>query len=130
MADSWAIGRLQPWRLRRAASGEPRGGGCSRWPWSARTSPTSLPAARAELLRSHHDVRFATDRRRRDRGKFENLNALLERNPPDGHDWLLVLDDDVALPRGFLDAFLFLVERFGLQLAQPAHRASRMRHGR
>jgi hypothetical protein len=26
-----------------------------------------------------------------------------------------------VLPRGFLDAFLFLAERFGLQLAQPAH---------
>ena len=27
------------------------------------------------------------------------------------------------LPRGFLDAFVFLAERFGLRLAQPAHRA-------
>jgi hypothetical protein len=33
-----------------------------------------------------------------------------------------VLDDDVELPRGFLDRFLFLCERFDLQLAQPAHR--------
>ena len=40
-----------------------------------------------------------------------------------GHDWLLVIDDDVALPRGFLDAFVFLAERFQLRLAQPAHRA-------
>jgi hypothetical protein len=57
------------------------------------------------------------------RGKFENLNALLAQNPVDEYEWLLVVDDDVAVPRGFLDAFLFLVERFGLQLAQPAHRA-------
>ena len=34
-----------------------------------------------------------------------------------------MVDDDVVLPRGFLDRFLFLAERFGLQLAQPAHRA-------
>jgi len=34
-----------------------------------------------------------------------------------------VLDDDVSLPRGFLDSFIFLVERFGLRMAQPAHRA-------
>jgi hypothetical protein len=34
-----------------------------------------------------------------------------------------VLDDDVSLPGGFLDAFVFLIERFGLRLAQPAHRA-------
>jgi hypothetical protein len=33
------------------------------------------------------------------------------------------VDDDVLLPHGFLDQFLFLVERFRLQLAQPAHRA-------
>ena len=57
-----------------------------------------------------------------DRGKFENLNALLERHPATGYDWLLVVDDDVALPRGFLDAFVFLAERFDLALAQPAHR--------
>ena len=44
--------------------------------------------------------------------------------PLEGHDWLLVVDDDVELPRGFLDRFLFLCERFSLQLAQPAHRLS------
>ncbi len=48
---------------------------------------------------------------------------MLTLNPLKGCDWLLVLDDDVALPRGFLDVFLFLIERFGLKLAQPAHRA-------
>jgi hypothetical protein len=41
---------------------------------------------------------------------------------PGGYDWLLVLDDDVELPRGFLDRFLGLAERFDLRLAQPAHR--------
>ena len=39
----------------------------------------------------------------------------------DGFDWLLLVDDDVRLPRGFLDAFLLCAERFGLRLAQPAH---------
>ncbi len=53
------------------------------------------------------------------RGKFENLNALLAAHPPDGFDWLLVVDDDVALPRGFLDRFLFLAERLDLR-ARPA----------
>ena len=56
------------------------------------------------------------------RGKFENLNRLLAAHPAAGHDWLLVIDDDVELPHGFLDRFLFLCERFSLQLAQPAHR--------
>ena len=33
-----------------------------------------------------------------------------------------MIDDDVELSRRFLDRFLFLCERFSLQLAQPAHR--------
>lgn len=77
--------------------------------------------AQGELRRSRHDVElhFAAPGAL---GKFENLNRLLAKHPPEGHDWLLVVDDDVELPRGFLDRFLFLCERFSLQLAQPAHR--------
>jgi GT2 family glycosyltransferase len=88
-------------------------------------------AMRAELLSSRHDVELHTcapDAR----GKFENLNLLLAEQadgtggaggiPIPDHDWLLVVDDDVELPRGFLDRFLFLCERFSLTLAQPAHR--------
>ena len=47
--------------------------------------------------------------------------ATLAAHPPDGADWLLLVDDDVALPAGFLDGFLFAAEHFGLRLAQPAH---------
>jgi GT2 family glycosyltransferase len=75
----------------------------------------------AELLRSRHDVELHTCPPG-GLGKFENLDRLLAAHPADGHDWLLVLDDDVELPRGFLDRFLFLCERFSLELAQPAHR--------
>jgi hypothetical protein len=78
-------------------------------------------AIREELLRSRHDVRVHTCQPGA-AGKFENLNRLLAAHPLDGHDWLLVVDDDVELPRGFLDRFLFLCERFELTLAQPAHR--------
>jgi hypothetical protein len=53
-------------------------------------------------------------------GKFENLNALLEGSPLGDAGWLLVIDDDVELPRGFLDRFLFVCERLSLGLAQPA----------
>ena len=85
--------------------------------------PNILTEARAELAASHHRVAFAGTSDT-SRGKFENLNALLAqattaRVQP---DWLLVLDDDVRLPAGFLDRFLFLAERFEFQLAQPAHR--------
>jgi GT2 family glycosyltransferase len=78
-------------------------------------------AIRQELLSSRHDVRVHTAPPGA-AGKFENLNALLAAHRADGHDWLLVVDDDVELPRGFLDRFLFLCERFDLTLAQPAHR--------
>jgi GT2 family glycosyltransferase len=93
-------------------------------------------AARRELARSHHDVEIhlepprargaggdpaGGDASRPAAGKWENLNALLAEHPPDGFDWLLLVDDDVRLPRGFLDAFLVCAERFSLKLAQPAH---------
>jgi GT2 family glycosyltransferase len=74
-----------------------------------------------ELQRSRHRVELHCAPAG-ERGKFENLDALLELHPADGHDWLLVIDDDVRLPRGFLDLFVFLCERFSLSLAQPAHR--------
>jgi hypothetical protein len=121
MADALALATAQPLRLRRAGR---------RWPArrvlaigvEREGEPNLLAAARAELERSKHELRFASTHAG-DRGKFENLNRLLADNPPQGCDWLLVLDDDVSLPRGFLDAFVFLIERFGLLLAQPAHRA-------
>jgi len=120
LQDALRLARLEPQRLRHAARA---------WPPRRvlalaieRTDvPNVLPAAREELLRSHHEVQFASAPAA-DRGKFENLNALLQDHPVDGRDWLLVVDDDVVLPSGFVDAFVFLAERFGLQIAQPAHR--------
>jgi hypothetical protein len=73
--------------------------------------PALAPHTRAEGLRG--------------RGKFENLNFLLERGierQASEAEWVLVVDDDVELPSGFLDGALFLTERFGFQLAQPALR--------
>jgi glycosyltransferase involved in cell wall biosynthesis len=81
-----------------------------------------MDSARAELARSRHDVEFAIAPATPGRGKFENLNAQLAAHPVPGHDWLLVIDDDVVLPAGFLDVFLFCAERFELRIAQPAHR--------
>jgi hypothetical protein len=53
-------------------------------------------------------------------GKFENLNALLAAAGEPAPDWTFVVDDDVRLPRRFLDRFIGLCERFDLALAQPA----------
>jgi hypothetical protein len=120
IADGLALARLLPWRLRRAAAASPRRRVLTLAIERADTANV-LAAAHAELLRSRHEVEFvATDAGRR--GKFENLQKLLAAHPALGYDWLLVIDDDVALPAGFLDAFVFLAERFGLALVQPAHR--------
>jgi GT2 family glycosyltransferase len=86
-------------------------------------------AIREELSRSRHDIELHT-RPPDELGKFENLNRMLlggggsrlRGSPIPDHDWLLLVDDDVLLPRNFLDHFLFLAERFSFDLAQPAHR--------
>ncbi|MGO9249584.1 MAG: glycosyltransferase [Solirubrobacteraceae bacterium] len=93
-----------------------------------RTEHTTRAARiRAELLRSRHEVDLRTCPPG-ELGRFENLNRLLaagaDGSPIEGRDWVLVIDDDIELPRGFLDRLLFLCERFDLQLAQPAHRLS------
>jgi hypothetical protein len=100
-----------------------------------RPESTLVAGAARELRRSGHSVRLAlgatgapspelradTVASRLSGGKFQNLGAIwaaLDR--PEPPDWTLVLDDDVVLPARFLDRFLALCERFGLELAQPA----------
>jgi GT2 family glycosyltransferase len=78
-------------------------------------------AAVKELRRSRH-VLTIRECEAGELGRFENLNRLLAEQPIDAFDWLLLLDDDVALPRGFLDGLLNQAERHELRLAQPAHR--------
>jgi hypothetical protein len=99
--------------------------------------PGSLLASALPALRStRHEVTFSlgalgdpdrelsalTTVRGLTGGKLENLNALLAAMPDQAAacDWLLVVDDDIALPPRFLDRFLALAERFELDLAQPA----------
>jgi GT2 family glycosyltransferase len=86
---------------------------------------TLAAGVRAELERSRHALELRTCPPG-ELGKFENLNRLLaeraNETPIQEYDWLLVVDDDIELPRGFLDRLLFLCEHFDLQLAQPAHR--------
>ena len=119
LADALALARRQRRRIRRAGASAPRRRVLALG--IEREEPNLLAAARTELQRSRHELEFASTTVG-GRGKFENLNRLLAEHPAAGHDWLIALDDDVALPPGFLDAFLFLAERFSLALAQPAHR--------
>jgi GT2 family glycosyltransferase len=81
----------------------------------------AVTAIADELSRSRHDVALHLRRSAPGLGKWANLRATLAEHPPDGADWLIVADDDVVLPAGFLDAFLCVTERFGFALAQPAH---------
>ncbi len=76
---------------------------------------------RAELLRSRHAVALHLAPPAPGAGKWANVNAALAAAPATDADWLLIVDDDVVLPRGFLDRFLLLAERYGFELAQPAH---------
>ncbi|MDX6691950.1 MAG: hypothetical protein QOG15_3407 [Solirubrobacteraceae bacterium] len=80
-----------------------------------------MTAARVELHRTRHRVAMHTATMGAG-GKFEHLNELLAEHPAGEHDWLLVVDDDVVLPRRFLDRFIHCAEDAGLLLAQPAHR--------
>lgn len=52
--------------------------------------------------------------------KFVLLNRLLQRHALEAFRHILVVDDDIQLPSGFLDSYLRLVERHDLALAQPA----------
>jgi hypothetical protein len=110
-----------PLRLRRAARRSPPRRSVLVLGIEREDAPNVLAAAFAELRRSRHLVTTAGTVAG-DRGKWENVNGLLAEHPPRAHDWVLIVDDDVSLPHGFLDRFLFLVERFGLRIAQPAHR--------
>lgn len=52
--------------------------------------------------------------------KFILVNRQLAAVDLDRYAYVLVVDDDVTLPPGFLDAYLDLVGRYGFSLAQPA----------
>ncbi|HEX5307698.1 MAG TPA: glycosyltransferase family 2 protein [Solirubrobacteraceae bacterium] len=121
--DIRELARARPIRLARAAQGEPPTRRVLALSIERPENGRLTNAIRAELARSRHHVELRAKAPGAG-GKFENLNLLLDATPPESFDWLLALDDDIVLPRGFLDRFLFLCERFDLRLAQPAHRAA------
>ncbi len=53
--------------------------------------------------------------------KFALIDTMT--HDADDFDWVLICDDDVELPKGFLDSFLDLAERFDFALCQPARTA-------
>ena len=119
-ARAGALGLPARARVRRAARRAPRRRvhvvGVARAE-NART----VARLRAELGRSRHDVALHLAPPAPGAGKWANVNAALADAPLGDADWLVIVDDDVVLGRGFLDRFLLLAERFGFELAQPAH---------
>jgi hypothetical protein len=123
LADARELLTLRRLRLARAASRRPPRRRVLVLSIARAEHEAMSAAIRAELERSRHRVEL---RRAApgEAGKFENLNRLLATGSSLAeYDWLLVVDDDVLLPHGFLDRLLFLAERFDFDLVQPAHRA-------
>jgi hypothetical protein len=82
-----------------------------------------MPAALAELRRATTvELTIGVGPQRSGKGKFANLNDQLAAHELATFDWLLILDDDVTLPRGFLDVLVHEASTNDLRLAQPAHR--------
>ncbi|GAC1315955.1 MAG: hypothetical protein NVSMB25_00790 [Thermoleophilaceae bacterium] len=134
--DADLLARGVPLRLGRAARSEPPRRRVLAIGIERDDAPNVMAHARRELMRSRHGVEIQT-KPVEGKGRWENVNELLAANRVEEFDWLVIVDDDVILPEGFLDRFLFLVERFGLRIAQPAHRrrshtaweVTRRRHG-
>jgi len=68
-----------------------------------------------------HHVTVATQKMQ-PRGKFDNIAAAIADRDLADFDWLLITDDDVKLPRDFLDLLIYFAHTYDLKLAQPAHR--------
>jgi GT2 family glycosyltransferase len=107
-------------KLRRAASRTPRRRvhvvGVAR-----EENAHTVARLRTELTRSRHVITLDLAPPAPGAGKWTNINAALAGTTITHADWLVIVDDDVVLPRGFVDRFLLLAERFGFELAQPAH---------
>ena len=52
--------------------------------------------------------------------KFTLLNLMLRHVAPDDYAYVLISDDDVLLPPGFVDEYMALVRQYNFALAQPA----------
>jgi hypothetical protein len=52
--------------------------------------------------------------------KFSIVNRLLAAEDLSTYDYVIVTDDDIELPKGFLDLFIGLQATLGFALAQPA----------
>lgn len=86
--------------------------------------PGELARVMDRLRESRHEVTVSTVEMQPGMGKFQNVGRALAQveRPLAEFDWIVITDDDVTVPAGFLDRFVGLAEQAGLMLAQPAHR--------
>ncbi len=84
--------------------------------WSVEQRWVALGQAPAPAALAQHTTLRVTDRV----PKFSLINQLLAGVELASYEYVLVSDDDIELPPGFLDRYLALAGRHGLALAQPA----------
>lgn len=80
-----------------------------------------LQAVFQALAKSRHEVVCEAAPLLQGLGKFQNINRALAHHDLSEFEWLVVTDDDIALPPRFLDTFLDLAEREQLKICMPAH---------
>jgi hypothetical protein len=55
-------------------------------------------------------------------GKFDNINRAIANHDLTNYDWLLIVDDDIVVPDGFLDLLLYFAHDHDLKVSAPAHK--------
>jgi hypothetical protein len=84
--------------------------------------PADIDRVMRQYASARHDVRHSIVDMG-DFGKFENVNrAIAAAGGIDGVDWLVITDDDAALPPDFLDRAIGLCAATDTKIAQPSHR--------
>lgn len=81
-----------------------------------------LARVRNSLSKSRHNIEFRTVPMR-DKGKLQNTNDALRgasRKLVD-YDWIIMTDDDIAFPKGFMDRYIAVASESGFDISQPAH---------
>ena len=83
--------------------------------------PKTAPAVShwARHLHTRHSVHAHVDARV-GVGRLAKINALVAAAPA-AFDWLIVIDDDVAIPAGWFDTFIDTLEAAAFVIANPAH---------
>ena len=94
----------------RAPRGAARGGACTSSASRAPSTCATVARLRRELDALAPRRRAAPRRARPRRGQVGERQRRARRRAAGDADWLLIVDDDVVLPRGFLDRFLALAE--------------------